>query len=286
MAVPTDDASAALPKTPVLSADVSSSALNAMVAETPAAVTTSQVWTRRRIVLTGSAAASFAVAGVVGTDLWERARTEFTTTVGETRVVNLPDGSVVTLNTASKMTVRYTEAMRSIRLVCGEALFRVAKNRKRPFVVTAFDTEVRAVGTSFTVRLLPKRPIQVLVQEGVVEVIRRDRPSAHPVRAVAETQALVMRDAPITVHPVSHPQVARQLVWQFGRIAFENETLADAATEFARYSDTRIIVDPAFERRTITGLFASNDPVGFAKVAASVLGLRIEVEPKEVRIVR
>ncbi len=244
-------------------------------------------WTRRRVMLTGSVAASVAAIGIVGVKLWaDHARGDYSTQLGETRIVELSDGSVVTLNTNSKMSVTYTEKERNIRLSQGEAFFKVAKNKKRPFIVFAGDTQVRAVGTSFTVRLLPERPIQVLVQEGVVEVIRRDMPRAKPVRAIAETQTLVPLRAPIIVHTVPHPLLARKLAWQYGRIAFENETLSDAAQEFARYSNTKIQVDPAVGSLTITGLFASNDPIGFARVTASVLDLRVEVAPGEVRIVR
>jgi transmembrane sensor len=246
--------------------------------------------------LTGSAAASLAAVGIMGAAItWnDRSRKTvavppveaFVTQKGETRSVRLADGSVVTLNTDSMMSVRYSEAARNIRLDHGEALFKVAKNKKRPFIVTASDTVVRAVGTSFTVRLLPERPVQILVQEGVVEVAHRGVRSSKPVRAVAETQTVVAANAPIAVRAVPHIQVERNLAWRYGQISFENETLADAAEEFARYGGTRIAVDPAIANRTITGMFASNDPVGFAKVAASVLDLHIEVESKEIWIVR
>jgi len=80
--------------------------------------------------------------------------------------------------------------------------------------------------------------------------------------------------------------VARNLAWQYGQIAFDNTTLAEAASEFARYSNERIVVEPDVASRTVTGLFASNDPVGFAKAVARALDLHLEVENKEVRIVR
>lgn len=252
----------------------------------PSAESGKPAWMHRRTVL-GSGAALLAAAGLAAVVVRvSQPQQEFATGLGETRVVRLADGSVVTLNTNSRISVAYTDAVRKIRLDQGEAIFKVAKNKVRPFVVVAHDTEVRAVGTAFTVRLLPERPVQILVQEGVVEVVRRDKPIVKPVRAVAETQTVVPLSAPIVVRSLPHPQVARKLAWQYGRIALENETLSEAAEEFARYSDTRIIVDPAVAGRTITGLFASNDPVGFAKVAASVLELRVEEGPKEVRIVR
>jgi len=243
------------------------------------------IWSRRRIVLTGSAAASLAAAGLIGAVvLKQNPQTAFTTGIGETRVIPLSDGSVVTLNTDSRMSVNFTDAVRRIHLDRGEAFFKVAKNKVRPFIVDALNTEVRAVGTSFTVRALPQRPIQILVQEGVVEVTRTGAADIARVRAVAETQTLVPAVAPIVTHVVPRPQVARNLAWRFGRIALENETLEDAAEEFARYSTTRIVVDPTVANRTVTGRFASNDPVGFAKAAASVLNLHVEMGSNEIRI--
>ena len=212
-------------------------------------------------------------------------REDFATEIGNTRVVALSDGSIVTLNTNSKVSVRFTRNLRKVDLVQGEALFNVAKNKERPFIVFAGDTQVRAVGTSFTVRHLQGRPIQILVQEGVVEVTRRSTANAAPVRVRADTQTVVPHNASISTRAVTYSQVVRKLAWQYGQIAFDNEALEDAADEFARYSNTRIVVDPAIGKRTITGLFASNDPVGFAKAAAAVLNLRVEVGTKEVRIV-
>ena len=243
------------------------------------------IWTRRRIVLTGTTAAGLAAAAIVGAIvLQDSGPRAFATDIGETRTVALSDGSIVTLNTDSRMSVRYTKTERRIHLDRGEAFFKVAKNRARPFIVDALNTEVRAVGTSFTVRALPQRPIQILVQEGVVEVTRTGALDGVRVRAVAQTQTLVPAVAPIVTHVVPLPQVARNLAWRYGRIALENETLGDAAEEFARYSNTRIVVDPAVANRTVTGRFASNDPVGFARAAASVLNLHVEVGAEEVRI--
>ena len=242
-------------------------------------------WTRRRMVLTGSAAACLAAAGFVGVSVFNRQpQRAFSTAIGETRIVPLPDGSMVTLNTDSDMAVNFTESVRRIRLVRGEAFFKVAKNKARPFIVDVNSTEVRAVGTSFTVCALPQRPIQILVQEGVVEVTRTGVLGARPIRAAAETQTVVPLRAPIVTRQVPSPQIARNLAWRYGRIALENETLEDAAVEFGRYSNTRIVVDPAVANRTVTGRFASNDPVGFAKAAASVLNLHVEVGAEEVRI--
>jgi transmembrane sensor len=242
------------------------------------------VWTRRRILLTGGAAAGLAAAvgvAVIRTGVHEEM---ISTEIGQLREVVLADGSVVSLNTNSEISVQFTSDARNINLLRGEALFDVAKNNHRPFMVSAGDTRVRAVGTSFTVSRLPEKPIQVLVREGVVELQRADSHEALPVRASANIRAIASPGVPIVTVAVPEEKLVRDLEWQHGRIALDNETLGDAAGEFARYSEVRIIVDPSVSNRTVTGLFASNDPVGFAKAAASVLKLQMEVKGSEVRI--
>lgn len=253
--------------------------------ETPAADIPG--WSRRRLIMTGSIAASLAAAGVFGVDVWRRSREQvFATGVGQVREIPLTDGSLVTLNTGSRIAVKYTPEARNIRLLQGEALFDVAKNRNRPFVVQANGTLIRAIGTSFTVSVLPQKPTQVLVKEGVVELRRSDASSSAPLRVSANTKAVAPHNAPISAIPIPPAKVVRDLAWQHGQIAFDDETLEDAAIEYARYSDVRIIVDPAVSQKTVTGVYISHDPIGFARDAAAVLGLDVEVRGLEVKISR
>jgi len=237
---------------------------------------------KRRAVLMGAAAACVAAA-VTGTAavLYLLAEEAYATNIGETKEIALSDGSLVTLNTNTRITVRYTKALRQIMLLQGEALFDVAKNTRRPFIVLAHDTQVRAVGTSFTVKLSPQQVVQVLVREGVIEIRRPDVPEAPPVRLAANNMALLPVKAPMPTL-----QVSRNLAWRQGRIDFDNETLADAAREFGRYSDIQIRMAPGLEGQTVTGLFVSTDPVGFARAAALSLNLRVDVGTREVTISR
>jgi transmembrane sensor len=235
--------------------------------------------------LGGIAASAGAISVFGGASLWLGRQRAYTTQIGQTQVVPLEDGSVVTLNTDTQISVHFTPSTRLVRLVRGEALFDVAKNRKRPFIVTADGTSVRAVGTSFTVALLPEQPVQVLVREGVVEVKRPDQPTAAPVRVPANTRAVAPKDAPITAQKVASAEVTRALSWRVGRLAFEGESLAEAVAVFSRYSETHIVLDdPAVARKTITGLYVSNDPVGFANAVALSLDLHSELRGDEVHI--
>jgi transmembrane sensor len=93
-------------------------------------------------------------------------------------------------------------------------------------------------------------------------------------------------NAPAAPSPIAPEDMRRELAWREGRIALEGETLAHAATVFARYSEIRIVVDPAVRNEEITGLFAANDPVSFARAAAASLDLQAQVGQGEVRISR
>ncbi|MGZ6011434.1 MAG: FecR family protein [Caulobacteraceae bacterium] len=247
---------------------------------------------RRSVVMAGGlAAAGVAGLGVAGW-LWE-SQGRFQTRKGEVRQLALEDGSVVTLNTASTVAVSLTRRRREVRLLTGEALVDVAHDPVRPFVVLAGFTEARAVGTSFLVRRSDGDGVQVLVREGVVEVRRTNAPGASNLRLGANMRAVSLGEASkgappaLTMAALPESELHRALAWREGRIAFEGETLAAAAAEFDRYSDTRIVVDDRrLAAQEIAGLYQSNDPVGFAQAVAASLGARAEVSEGEVRIFR
>jgi transmembrane sensor len=243
---------------------------------------------RRRVIQIGGAIAAAALISAAGAWQFLRQRGRFVTGKGETKVVALKDGSVVTLNTASEILVDYSDTVRAVELVRGEALFDVAKNKAQPFVVAAGDTNVRVVGTSFSVRRIDAAPIQVLVREGTVEVFKPAQ-GIKPVRISANSMAVAEADtaSAIEAMPVPAAQVHRQMAWQNGQIAFEGETLAQAAEEFSRYSDTRIVIEDAgLAREEIAGLFKATDPVGFAQTIAISLNAHAKIEEGEVRITR
>jgi transmembrane sensor len=220
---------------------------------------------------------------------------DYITEKGEVRQIALQDGSVVTLNTATHLTVQFSKGRRDVHLVQGEALFDVAKDVSRPFSVAAGTTLARVVGTSFTVTHLKDRPVRVLVKEGIVEVGRLGSAAMPPVTLVANTRAVDPSkstagedSAPaITITSVPATELHRELAWRDGQIAFEGQTLLEAASEFARYSDTRIVVDdPSLGREEIAGLYQSNDPVGFAQAVAESLNAHAEILDGSVRISR
>jgi transmembrane sensor len=240
----------------------------------------------RRQWLLGGGALAASTAGLALVPLWNMA--DHSTRRGEKKVIALEDGSVITLNTQTDIQVHYSHDRRNIRLLSGEALFDVAKDRKRPFVVSIHDTEVRAVGTSFTVSDWNGDNVKVIVREGVVAVSKTRGNKPPEMRVVANNSATTaMGDQQIVVAAVPPAVLGADTAWIDGRLVFRGETLADAANEFRRYSDTDInILDPALRAEKVAGVFDVNDPVGFARSVALSLNARIEVGANEVRLLR
>jgi len=238
---------------------------------------------RRRFLMGGAGmAASIAVATVGGLAYATRGEA-YATHIGELKVVPLSDGSVVSLNTRSRIRVLYSHDTREIHLEDGEALFDVARDA-RPFVVRAGEAKVLADATAFTVRRLDDQPVQVTVRRGAVSLQAGMHP---PVRLLANMRAIEATPQHIAVASITPAEIDRGLAWREQRIAFEGESLAAAANEFRRYSDTRIVIDdPAIAREPITGLFQANDPVGFSQAIAASFGLQAEVGDGEVRLHR
>lgn len=240
--------------------------------------------TRRRLLGMSAGAIAVAGAGVVGMSLLGSKR--YSTTTGGMLRVALGDGSIVNINTASTLDVRFDGQQRTVILRAGEALFDVAHDKQRPFVVMAGDTGVRAVGTSFTVRREADKRVAVVVSEGEVEVTQRGVDVA-PVRLTENMMAQANPEAaiPIEARTIDQRAVERRLFWREGKIGFSDATLDEASAEFARYSDVRIVIpDTQVAEQRVTGLFTATDPAGFADAAAASLGLKVRHSGNIIRI--
>ena len=225
----------------------------------------------------GGLAATLMLAAL-GLHGWGGADSQYATRKGQILRVPLADGSAITLDSASQVRVHYSDKARKVELVRGEALFDVAKDPGRPFVVTAEQTQVTAVGTSFAVSLSERRTngVEVLVREGIVDVADIQGKVA-PTRLAANARALASRAHGIRIEPVPSDDLAQQLAWREGMLAFNGDTLSTAAAQFRRYSDTPIVIDdPAVGSRRIVGLYSASDPLGFASSVALSLGLVVE----------
>jgi transmembrane sensor len=203
--------------------------------------------------------------------------------IGELRQVGLNDGSIMLLNTSSRAVVKLRRDIRDIELTKGEALFEVAHDPKRPFMVHVGDLTVKAVGTAFSVRNDDAR-IDVIVSEGTVELIR----PGSTVRVGANHHATVRRAQPAQIQTLERRETDRQLAWRTGRLEFDGQPLIEAVNEINRHNRRQILVtDPQLAQHPIVGSFSAIDSEAFARIAAATLnaqlmddGTAIRIEPK------
>jgi len=168
----------------------------------------------------------------------------YATVVGENRKVVLEDGSEIILGGASTVAVDYSRTRRHVSLSDGEAVFKVSKDRSRPFVVDSAGGQTWAVGTQFDVRR-GLEGVTVSVIEGVVQVqslaAGGTLHSVPAARLGAGHQVNYSAGGEIGV--ISRVPVDRIVSWQNGKLIFVNRTLADVVVDLNRYSRRLITLD-------------------------------------------
>jgi transmembrane sensor len=207
---------------------------------------------------------------------------------GERREVVLEDGSVVQVDPQTRLRIQFEESTRRVVLRQGRALFRVARNATRPFIVQADNTTVRAVGTAFGVERREHNVVVVTVAEGKVAVSAegstlapvvmsdRGRPGASAALYLnANQQVTVERERPSA--PARNVDSARELSWAEGRLVFRNDPVAKVVAEFNRYNRVQIYVaDSALAARPVSGVFDATNPEAFVAFIQSATSVRID----------
>ncbi|MBL8269636.1 FecR family protein [Steroidobacter sp.] len=213
------------------------------------------------------------------------ARAIYSTDVGEQRSFTLSDGSIVNLNARSKIRVHYGDHERLVELVAGQALFTVAKNAQRPFIVRTAAAEVRAVGTQFDVYRKAEGTVVTVVEgrvavtsatNGAVELAGK---SASP--EAASGKMLLSAGERVTVQKNTlrkQTQLNTQtaVAWTQRQLVFESTPLAEVAEEFNRYNERPLVVlDTDMQRFEIDGVFSSTDSASLVRFLRTRPGVRV-----------
>jgi len=199
------------------------------------------------------------------------------TGVGQRQTRLLRDGTRVVLNTDTRIEVNYDADLRRVRLVRGEAWFNVSKHPTWPFIVSAGDQEIRALGTSFIVRR-DTQDLSVTLVDGQVSVT----PSARNVDAPAQAPQTLAPGQRLVISrhhelAVDRPELGRVTAWERGQVEFAETPLEDAVTEMNRYTTTHITVpDAEVAQLRIGGVFHAGDSDEFVKVVTEAFDLRAD----------
>ena len=213
----------------------------------------------------------------------------YETAVGEQSTVALADGSRVTLNTNSRLDVRYSDFHRVLTLMRGEIHVDVAPDKDRPLTVFARDQMVQAVGTSFGVEIRDNKDIEVVVTEGKVLVSVRPNSSAGSVRpqvpvlppstlTVAQGEEVRLGGNTSTeIRGVSDEEIRVRLAWRDGDLVFRGEPLGEAMAEVGRYTTVEFVfLDNQLKEERIVGRFKAGDVEGLLAVLRENLSITYE----------
>ena len=243
------------------------------------------------------------VASLTWHSLWSDV---YFTRPGDQKTVKLDDGSVVYMNTHSRIRVRYSEQGRTVQLLEGEALFSVEHDATRPFVVVTDSARIRAVGTRFNVYRSSDTTTRVAVVEGLVQVTS---PAASNVSATTESArssgevgAPMTAATPATgsirlaagdeaeidqgrISKSTAPNIERAVAWQARRLIFQGDSVAEVAAQFNRYNSTRILVEgEAIRTRRITGMFDADDFMPFIRFIARDPKVIVTMNDREILV--
>lgn len=175
---------------------------------------------------------------------------QFASAIAEHQAIQLADGSRITLDAASRITVSWHLRSRRVELQAGQALFSVAPALYRPFLTSAGSTRIKVVGTRYNVSR-HQDDVRVTVEEGKVDV----RGTAADIRLTAGEQIQVHNGRLGTSAQVDAAAFA---AWQEGRLVFDRTPLGEVLAVIQRYQRPPIVMqDSSLAQLPVSGSFDS-----------------------------
>jgi transmembrane sensor len=223
-------------------------------------------------------AAAIAAAGILTALAIAPDGPVYTTALGEQRSLKLPDGSLIVLNTRSRVEVDFSPQTRDVKLLEGEVLFTVTQDAARPFRVVTNSAVIQALGTQFNVRRAGANTV-VSVVEGRVRISEAGTTAVTAAQVLkAGEQAHMAKDKSIVRR--KDGDTAAAVAWRERRLVFRDESLADIASEFNRYNETQIQVKgESVRNRRLTGAFDADNPQSLLLFFQDEDSLTIERKP-------
>lgn len=204
------------------------------------------------------------------------------TGVGERQTVALPDGTVLWLNTRSRVKVEFDTGKRQVRLDRGEVFFDVTRDERRPFHVQTPAGTVTVLGTRFNVSASPGRT-SVAVLEGAVKIpVERDRASPAPgqpppPQVITAGQYVSYDPGGASVGRITDHKTA--VGWTEGKLYFNSIPLASAIAQYQRYVKQPIVLlEPGLANEIISGVFVIGDLKTFFNALHKSFRLEVKIE--------
>jgi transmembrane sensor len=214
------------------------------------------------------------------------ARSSYETAVGGQKRITLADGTLVILNTNSRLDVDFTGKGRDVHLMRGEAYFEVVHNKTRPFTVTADNYVVRDIGTAFDVHLSKAGLVEVGVTKGSVEVRpARDTGQDKSLGVIVAGHDIVLGEKVERPEAVSGADMGRKLAWRQGQLIYTGQPLGEVLADISRYSSIKIeLADPALADLPVGGAFRTDQIEAIFAALENNFGIHAQwLDPQHVR---
>ncbi|MEN0035488.1 MAG: FecR family protein [Cellvibrio sp.] len=200
------------------------------------------------------------------------------TATGEQQQIILPDNTQLVLNSRTVVDIDFTAQQRRIHLRSGEIYIRNGHNpdEQRPLLVITDDGSLRALGTAFVVQKQSGH-----TRLDVTEAAVMARPKNCDTNATASCASQQQVDAGYGVmmadNHISAPQLSASGVdaWRNGLLVIDNRSLAEVATELARYSVGIITVAPDVAQLRVTATLPITAPDKALTALTDALPIRI-----------
>jgi transmembrane sensor len=238
-------------------------------------------------------AASIAIAGIALSILawtWAHRYPTYTTEIGENLSITLSDGSTVDLNARSTLRIEFSKGERDVELLQGQALFDVAHDVSRPFIVKSGGATVRAVGTQFDVDRGASGTTVTVVQGRVAVGGGGAVPQIGAPGAAAPTYVAAGEQVTVTAQAVTKPKhadVAATTAWTQRRLIFDGTRLSEVVEQFNRYNTRQLVIeDSELKDFHLSGVFTSTDPASLIRFLREQPGVEVIETADAVRITR
>jgi ferric-dicitrate binding protein FerR (iron transport regulator) len=164
---------------------------------------------------------------------------EYHTQLGEHKSIVISDGSIIAMSGKTRIKVDFKDKQRNIYLLEGEALFTVAKDKTRPFIVHNQNRSFQALGTIFNVRE-SKSLAEIKVLEGIVEV--KSLNTAQNETAILNAGEAVKVENSGVFSTKSNINITDAMSWQQRRMNYISAELGDVIFDLKRYSNLNIYI--------------------------------------------
>ncbi|MDO6431778.1 FecR family protein [Flavitalea sp. BT771] len=182
---------------------------------------------------------------------------------GSKSKIQLPDGSQVWLNADSRIIYdeNFRGPFRQVQII-GEAYFDIAKDKDHPFIIHANSIDIKVLGTSLNIRSYNnEKNTETVLIRGSIEVTLRSSPDKKIILqpneklVVQNGKAIVVKNKPVLqkeepapvmtlgkAHLQEKDSTAMDILWVKNQLAFDKETLEDAARKIERWYDVKVTI--------------------------------------------